>query len=1238
MALTMLLSTVIVAVVADPVAPPIGYREELVERVPLDDVPEIQSFWNVSSDVYQIKDEAGLLFLSSEVAQGNSFAEKTLYLANDISLSEAFSPIGVRSFITNAEQKIVIDEDLPFSGTFDGQGRTVSNLKLKSDAANGAGVGLFVNLKGTVKNLILDESCSVVWSDNSKSQYLDYGSAAVIAAYTENAVFYNISTRATLVSAGHAAALSGRGSVTRVENCSNFGSITGNHTGGGLLGFDTGGDVFCSENYGVISADKASGIVGRSRRTQRLENCVNYGTVNGKSYAAGLVSLEQKANVSLYGCINYGTVWANNDMNNEPLFYCLGKDAVGKTDAKCRDLRTVSALPVLTPDAETVGYSSLRIEKADLTDVTDLSSLSQSVYFLNESEYKITSVAGFDRLDRLIAQGVSFQNVTVYLANDVDFSYVEMSPIGWSGQTNTAVNQAPQTAFNGTFDGQGNMVSNVNILRDVSHTRNCKDTTNYAGVSFFGILNGATVKNFIIDSTCSFTYTADPHDHGCAAGLAFAAHNTTFQNCLNMADIRNSSRFSGGIVGRAHGTVTIENCTNTGDMIACQSVGGIVAYSAASSLTVSGCRNMGAVIGNRGYAKDGSSLVGSDHNAGGILGWARSELLIENCVNNGAVMGINCLGGIVGQVGDSLNTSFHAQLLSNRNYGTVTLSIPVGLGAIVPYIAPIGNVAGRVVLSHILFTESDSVDLRGAKDIGYGIEAIVPDYTVEESPVINQTTVPSQTTGIPPAPPVDTIVGYSKTRIEKVNTENMTDLKVLSKSATQCDAREYKITSVIGFERLDDLIRNGVDFTGITIYLANDVDFAGVEFSPIGWSGQLDTAVNKAPQKAFNGTFDGQGYAVTNVFCMIYESHELNSEDTVNYSGVSFFGILKNATVRNFVVDSSCSFLYLADPDDHGCAAGIAFAAYNTVFDNCINMAEIVNDSRFSGGIVARAHGAVTVNHCTNVGPVSGCQNAAGLVAYSTSVLNVVNCRNVGSVSCEKGYSDTSLALVGSDHSAAGMVGWIRENATVVGCVNNGNVIGVDNVAGIVGQLGNTCGSDIIVALNDNINYGLISLSEDSKTETNTGGMNLPLIAVVGNVWAENNIKGSFTDHRNKDLRGEEDESLKDVEFPQNPNETTTPPFTTMTNKIPAETITILTTSTVQPTETTASQSVTVSDTTASNVPTMVIVTDTTPTKQTDEGEQEPVQLSCSSTAFGGIAVIMLVSGAAVTLLKKKED
>ena len=52
---------------------------------------------------------------------------------------------------------------------------------------------------------------------------------------------------------------------------------------------------------------------------------------------------------------------------------------------------------------------------------------------------------------------------------------------------------------------------------------------------------------------------------------------------------------------------------------------------------------------------------------------------------------------------------------------------------------------------------------------------------------------------------------------------------------------------------LATIVNGGTDFAGTYFCLANDLDFSGVSFVPVGLSGE------------FNGTFDGQGKTISGI-------------------------------------------------------------------------------------------------------------------------------------------------------------------------------------------------------------------------------------------------------------------------------------------------------------------------------------------------------------------------------------
>ena len=83
-----------------------------------------------------------------------------------------------------------------------------------------------------------------------------------------------------------------------------------------------------------------------------------------------------------------------------------------------------------------------------------------------------------------VNDGNSFNGQTVKLTTSIDLNKEEWTPIGKNG--------AP---FQGTFDGQGNTVSNLKITRETSNfAENC-------GIGFFGYTNApATITKLTINN------------------------------------------------------------------------------------------------------------------------------------------------------------------------------------------------------------------------------------------------------------------------------------------------------------------------------------------------------------------------------------------------------------------------------------------------------------------------------------------------------------------------------------------------------------------------------------------------------------------------------------------------------------------------------------------------------------------------------------------------------------------
>ena len=106
-------------------------------------------WYNDTDKEFVISTAAELQGLSKLVAAGNKFAGKTIKLGADIDLSTTYDlyqlqPIGNSTY--------------SFNGTFDGQGYTISNLKLTNNPKS-SNIGLFgVTKDGLIKNLVVENA------------------------------------------------------------------------------------------------------------------------------------------------------------------------------------------------------------------------------------------------------------------------------------------------------------------------------------------------------------------------------------------------------------------------------------------------------------------------------------------------------------------------------------------------------------------------------------------------------------------------------------------------------------------------------------------------------------------------------------------------------------------------------------------------------------------------------------------------------------------------------------------------------------------------------------------------------------------------------------------------------------------------------------------------------------------------------------------------------------------------
>ena len=266
------------------------------------------------------------------------------------------------------------------------------------------------------------------------------------------------------------------------------------------------------------------------------------------------------------------------------------------------------------------------------------------------SELRIATTNDFSTFLNEVNLGANYSGTTVFLESDVSLSGIT-EPIGKSSGK----------SFLGTFDGQGHTISNLKIV----------SSSGYAGL--FGYSSGATVKNVVLDDSCSFKSTLGSTD-GYVGGIIghCSASNwpCAIKSCMSMAKI--NSEWNAASVNELY-------------------IGGIIGY---CSSNYEGC-----YISNNQYLggiESSWNMTGvNELYIGGIAGYCNGKSAFLNNVNTGIIThkgkvwsGINYLylGGIVGYLRSS--SDCNSSVKNCANYGSITDSVEswdLYIGGIIGY-------------------------------------------------------------------------------------------------------------------------------------------------------------------------------------------------------------------------------------------------------------------------------------------------------------------------------------------------------------------------------------------------------------------------------------------------------------------------------------------------------------------------------------------------------------------------
>ena len=211
---------------------------------------------------------------------------------------------------------------------------------------------------------------------------------------------------------------------------------------------------------------------------------------------------------------------------------------------------------------------------------------------------------------------------------------------------------------------------------------------------------------------------------------------------------------------------------------------------------------------------------------------------------------------------------------------------------------------------------------------------------------------------------------------------------------------EYHFTTAEQLAGLAQLVNDktaSVSFEGKTIYLDNDLDLSGIQWTPIGNGSNFG--------RYFAGTFDGQYHKITNL-------HHHSTGDELIRNGL--FGVVSDGgTLKNLlVIDAD-----IASNDGSLLAGILADWVDGGTVENCYTSGKIENNvgDKFVGGLIGQCTWSTQVKGCGSDATVISTESdedhvdtVGGLIGQwenSADSSSITDCWFGGSVSCENIYS-----------------------------------------------------------------------------------------------------------------------------------------------------------------------------------------------------------------------------------------
>ena len=232
---------------------------------------------------YKISTAAELAWFRDQVNSGNNRVSATL--TEDIDLAE---------FCHAADGTTYTDElswtpITWFQGTFDGNGKTISNLYINA-TYNYTGFFGYAYV-GSIKNITFD---------NARVKNTGGYNFGILVGNAGSCIIENIKTLANCSVEGenYVGGIAGVANGN-ISNCENRATVKGIRYLGGVVAAYSGNSITSCANYGVVtgSGERVGGIAGYFN-SGTIQNSANYGDVTGTDNVGNLIGLAEECNLN----------------------------------------------------------------------------------------------------------------------------------------------------------------------------------------------------------------------------------------------------------------------------------------------------------------------------------------------------------------------------------------------------------------------------------------------------------------------------------------------------------------------------------------------------------------------------------------------------------------------------------------------------------------------------------------------------------------------------------------------------------------------------------------------------------------------------------------------------------------------------------------------------------------------------------------------------------------------------